>query len=198
MTLSLIGCSGVVGQGTDSEEGAFLGGNSKNITGIVETGPELSGELNDALNGMSKELRREFNQLMDLGKSLSEKEEMLLKQLGEALNRGNELDRLNQEMAANSQNEIEDLKKTNSALKDELGMYLKQLDSLRDDLNESMTKLFNLENNNSKLNDDIRMIIIGDTDLVNQLNQKEDEIVILKDQLEQKAKDEMQKNGNSS
>jgi len=33
------------------------------------------------------------------------------------------------------------------------------------------------------------MIIIEDTDLVNQLNQKEDQIAILKDQLEQKNED---------
>lgn len=193
--LSLIACGGLVGQGTGNEESS----NSDQMElDLVEAGAELSGELNDALNGMSKELRIEFNQFMDLGKSLSEKEEMLLKQLDEALYRGDEFDRLNQEMAANYQNEIENLKKTNSALKDELDIYLKQLDDLRDDLNQSMTKLFNLENNNSKLNDDIQMLIIGDTDLINQLIQKEDEIVILKDQLEQKVEDEMQKNGNSS
>ena len=67
--LSLIGCSGFIGQGTASGEGASF---PTGMRDIVEADPELSGELNDALNGMSKELRIEFNQLMDLGKSLSE------------------------------------------------------------------------------------------------------------------------------
>ena len=53
----------------------------------------------------------------------------------------------------------------------------------------AITKLYDLEDNNSKLNNDIQMIIIEDTDLVNQLNQKEDQIAILKDQLEQKNED---------
>ena len=181
--LSLIGCSGFIGQGTASGEGASF---PTGMRDIVEADPELSGELNDALNGMSKELRIEFNQLMDLGKSLSEKEEMLLKQLGEALDRGDELDILNQEMAANSQNGIDDLQKINSGLTEKLDEYLQQLESLRNDLNQSMTKLSDLENNNSKLNEDIQILLIADTDLINQLIQKEDEITILKDQLEQK------------
>ena len=109
-----------------------------------------------------------------------------MKQLDEVLGRGNELDRLNQEMAANSQNEIYDLKKRNSALTEELDAYLQQLESLRNDLNQSMTKLSDLESNNSKLNEDIQMIITEDTDLVNQLIQKEDEITTLKEQLDQK------------
>ena len=113
----------------------------------------------------------------------------MLKELDEALKIGDEFDRLNQELAANSQNEIEDLKKTNSVLMQKLDVYVEQLKNLRDDLNQSMTKLYDLEDNNSKLNNDIQMIIIEDTDLVNQLNQKEDQIAILKDQLEQKNED---------
>ena len=181
MIFTLIGCSGVIGQGAASEEDISLD--------ILKIGPEISEGLNYALNEVSEELRREFNQLMDLRKSLSEKEEILLKELDEALKIGDEFDRLNQELAANSQNEIEDLKKTNSVLMQELDVYVEQLKNLRDDLNQSMTKLYDLEDNNSKLNNDILMIIIEDTDLVNQLNQKEDQIAILKDQLEQKIED---------
>ena len=178
MVFTLIGCSGVIGQGAASEEDISLD--------ILKVGPEISEELKGKLNGMSKELRREFNELMLLGKLLNEKEEVLLKQLDEVLGRGNELDRLNQEMAANSQNEIYDLKKRNSALTEELDAYLQQLESLRNDLNQSMTKLSDLESNNSKLNEDIQMIITEDTDLFNQLIQKEDEITTLKEQLDQK------------
>ena len=181
MIFTLIGCSGVIGQAAASEEDISLD--------ILKIGPEISEGLNYALNEVSEELRREFNQLMDLRKSLSEKEEILLKELDEALKIGDEFDRLNQELAANSQNEIEDLKKTNSVLMQELDVYVEQLKNLRDDLNQSMTKLYDLDDNNSKLNNDIQMIIIEDTDLVNQLNQKEDQIAILKDQLEQKNED---------
>ena len=78
------------------------------------------------------------------------------------------------------------MKKRNSALTEELDAYLQQLESLRNDLNQSMTKLSDLESNNSKLNEDIQMIITEDTDLVNQLIQKEDEITTLKEQLDQK------------
>ena len=61
-----------------------------------------------------------------------------------------------------------------------------------------MVKLSDLENNNSKLNEDIQMLITADTDLINQLIQKEDEITILKDQLEQKIEDSIQENVDSS
>ncbi|MBN19201.1 MAG: hypothetical protein CL758_07010 [Chloroflexi bacterium] len=187
--LFLIGCSSMVGQGTPSEQDSAY---------KVNSAQGVSAELNDVINGMDRALRIEFNQLIELGESLNEKERELLLQLNEELSIGEEFDRLNQEMAANSQNEIDDLKKRNLSLIEELGFYLQELEGLRNDLDQYMTELSELERDNSKLSEEIQMFIIQDTDLINQLNQKENEIAILKDQLEQKANDELQKNTNSS
>ena len=176
MILSFTGCNDVLVQGTVSEQA----GKESNLDFVV------SDALEKEINGMSEELKNEFNQLMNDGKDLVIEISILEKEINDAITRAENLENLNKKMATRSedtQKEIDLLINSNKDLIAQFEQIQKELDQTKKLIDITESNIFDLEAKNENLNVELGKLLNNNDELVNLLKYKEAEIQGLSIQL---------------
>ncbi|MBN19202.1 MAG: hypothetical protein CL758_07015 [Chloroflexi bacterium] len=177
--LSLIGCNGVVGQGTVTAQ-------------IKESSLDfmISDSLEKEVNGMNEQLKNEFNQLISDGKDLVKEIEILEKEINDAKIRAENLENLNNKMTTKSedtQKEIDLLINSNKDFILQFDQINIELDQTAKLINLTQKNIVDLEQKNENLNIELGKLLNNNEQLLKLLKYKEAEIQSLLAQLNQSS-----------
>ena len=178
ITLSLIGCNSVVGQGTGAEQTE----KDRNLDFAI------SNALEKEVNGMSEELKNEFNQLMNEGKDLVRGIGILEKEINDAIRKAENLENLNKKMTTRSEDagkEIDLLINSNKDLIEQFDQIKIELDQTKKLIGLTEKNIIYLEQENENLNIELDKLLNNNNQLLVLLKYKEAEIQGLLVQLDQ-------------
>ena len=176
--LSLIGCNGLLGQGSGSGQVE----KESNLDFVI------SNSLEKEVNEMNDELKNEFNQLINNGKDLVREIGILENEINNAKTRAENLENLNKKMTTrseDSQSEIDLLIISNKDLIAEFDNINIELDQTRKLINLTQDNIINLDQKNESLNIELEKLLNNNDQLLELLKYKEAEILGLLVQLNQ-------------
>ena len=176
--LSLIGCNGLLGEGSGSGQ----------VEKEINLDFVISNSLEKEVNEMNDELKNEFNQLINNGKDLVREIGILENEINNAKTRAENLENLNKKMTTrseDSQSEIDLLIISNKDLIAEFDNINIELDQTRKLINLTQDNIINLDQKNESLNIELEKLLNNNDQLLELLKYKEAEILGLLVQLNQ-------------
>ena len=178
--LSLIGCNGLLGEGSGSGQ----------VEKEINLDFVISNSLEKEVNEMNDELKNEFNQLINNGKDLVREIGILENEINNAKTRAENLENLNKKMTTrseDSQSEIDLLIISNKDLIAEFDNINIELDQTRKLINLTQDNIINLDQKNESLNIELEKLLNNNDQLLELLKYKEAEIQSLLAQLNQSS-----------